>query len=49
MDSLINWQALQKLSMPPMPPHSQNGENMWDTAAVMYNKMAALEKPSRFS
>lgn len=44
MDSLINWQALQKLSMPPMPPHSQNGENMWDTAAVMYNKMAALEK-----
>ncbi len=44
MDPLINWQALQKLSMPPMPPHSVNGENMWDTAAVMYNKMAALEK-----
>jgi len=44
MDSLINWQALQKLSMPPMPPRSQNGENMWDTAAAMYNKMASLEK-----
>lgn len=43
---LINWKALQRLSMPPQPkpPATAAGENMWDKEADMYRRMAAMER-----
>ncbi len=49
MDSLINWEVLRQLSMPPMPrggqPQAQEdpGER-WGKSADMYNMIAHMEK-----
>jgi len=44
--SLINWEEIRKLSMPPGPPGQRAGsrENMWDKSSDMYNRMAGMEK-----
>ncbi len=46
MKPLINWEELQKLTMPPRPPAPPEGAsgNMWDKSADMYNRMARMEK-----
>jgi len=45
MEPIINWKALSSINRPPMPePPPKNGENMWNKAAAMYNKMSALER-----
>jgi len=41
---LINWSELHKLSQPKPPKRDPEDANMWDDAAYMYFKMAAMER-----
>jgi SAM-dependent methyltransferase len=44
MESLINWEAIQKLSMPPMPQKPATDPAWEQNFADFYNKVAAMEK-----
>jgi SAM-dependent methyltransferase len=44
MESLINWEAIQKLSMPPMPQKPETDPAWEQKFADFYNKVASMEK-----
>lgn len=45
MRGIVNWELIQKRSMPPMPRNEKmDPATMWGKSAVMYNGMARLER-----